>query len=191
MLRTNARTSRMNDSTRTRYSKFLSLVLRHQPQLIGLALDSQGWADTADLLRRCAAHGRAISVAELHDLVATSPKQRFALSDDGSRIRANQGHSVDVALGYAPATAPALLYHGTVAAVRNAIERDGLSKMQRHHVHLSPDEATARIVGGRRGAPVILRIDAAAMQRDGYVFYCSDNGVWLTEHVPPKYIRWP
>jgi len=176
---------------RTRYSKFLSLVLRHQPQLIGLTLDSQGWADTAELLRRCAAQRYAITPAQLQDLVATSPKQRFALSDDGRRIRANQGHSIDVELGYAPATAPDVLYHGTIAAVRNAIERDGLLKMQRHHVHLSPDEATARIVGGRRGPPVILHIDAAAMQRDGHIFFCSSNGVWLSEHVPPTYIRWP
>lgn len=178
----------MTPAARTAASKFLSFVLRHRPDSIGLALDPHGWASVDELLARAAEHGRPLSRGELEELVATSPKRRFALSDDGTRIRASQGHSVEVDLGYAPAVPPARLFHGTVASALPAIRAGGLRRMKRHHVHLSADEATARAVGARRGSPVILEIDAAAMQRDGHVFLVSANGVWLTEEVPPRYV---
>ncbi len=181
----------MADREKTRLGKFLSLVLRHQPELVGVTLDAAGWVAVDELLAACRAHGTPIDHALLLELVATSPKQRFALSDDGARIRASQGHSVEVDLGYQPAEPPETLYHGTVAASLDAIRAGGLSRMERHHVHLSPDAETARAVGGRRGAPIILRVAAGAMHRAGHVFYRSANGVWLTEHVPPAFIEVP
>ncbi|HEU5057417.1 MAG TPA: RNA 2'-phosphotransferase [Kofleriaceae bacterium] len=176
---------------RTRVSKFLSLVLRHRPEVIGLELDPAGWAEIDALLERCRAHGRPLSRELLEEIVATSPKQRFAISDDGRRVRASQGHSLEVELGYAPSQPPALLFHGTVAASLPAIRAGGLQKMGRHHVHLSPDAATARAVGMRRGPPVVLAIAAGRMHRAGHLFFRSANGVWLTEHVPPGYIQFP
>jgi putative RNA 2'-phosphotransferase len=173
----------------TATSKFLSFVLRHEPGAVGLALGDGGWVEIDRLLEGCRAHGRPLSREVLETVVATSPKQRFAISDDGLRIRASQGHSVEVDLAYEPATPPETLFHGTVAAALPAIRAGGLSKMARHHVHLSPDEATARIVGMRRGAPVVLRVAAGRMHRDGHVFFVSANGVWLTEHVPPEYLE--
>ncbi len=172
-------------------SKFLSFVLRHQPESIGLTLDANGWVDVAQLLAQCQAHGRPISLHTLRHVVTTNPKQRFAFSLDELRIRANQGHSVDVDLGYAPAAPPVLLFHGTVAACLDAVRIEGLRKMSRHHVHLSPDIATAQLVGGRRGSPVLLKVSAARMHSQGRIFYLSTNGVWLTEHVPPEFIEFP
>jgi putative RNA 2'-phosphotransferase len=119
----------------------------------------------------------------------TNPKGRFALSEDGTRIRASQGHSVEVELGYQPAVPPEVLYHGTVAAALAPIEEQGLLKMRRHHVHLSADVDTARAVGGRRGRPVVLRVRAGEMHRQGHTFYLSQNGVWLTDHVPPGFLE--
>ena len=179
----------MNPQQATRLSKFLSLHLRHQPEALGLVLEPGGWVPVAALLAACAAHGQPLSLAELHELVAGSDKQRFAFDETGQRIRAQQGHSVAVELALAPAVPPAVLYHGTVAAALPAIRREGLQKMRRHHVHLSPDEETARRVGQRRGQPLLLRVDAAAMQQAGYVFYQSGNGVWLTDAVPPEFLK--
>ncbi|HET9956099.1 MAG TPA: RNA 2'-phosphotransferase [Polyangiaceae bacterium] len=178
----------MDDEQRTASSKFLSYVLRHEPGAIGVALDAKGWVDIDVLLAGCAKHGRAISRAELDEVVINSPKQRFAISEDGRRIRANQGHSVSVDLGYEPVAPPDVLFHGTVARRLPSIREKGLRSMQRHHVHLSADEATARIVGSRRGKPVILRIDARAMLGAGHVFFLTPNGVWLTESVPSPFI---
>jgi putative RNA 2'-phosphotransferase len=172
-------------------SKFLSFVLRHQPESIGIKLDAGGWVAVDTLLARCRAHGRPLSRETLETIVATSPKRRFALSDDGTRIRASQGHSVAVELGYAPAAPPECLYHGTVASSLPAIRKGGLQRMKRHHVHLSTEAETAHAVGARRGRPVILRIAAGRMHRDGHVFYLSANGVWLTDHVPPQYVDEP
>ncbi len=176
---------------KTRTSKFLSYVLRHPPAALDLTLDAHGWVDVDLLLERCRAHGRAISRALLTAVVADNAKQRFALSEDGARIRASQGHSVEVDLAYAPASPPATLFHGTTAAAVAAIRAGGLRKMTRHHVHLSPDTPTAIRVGGRRGKPVLLAVDAARMHADGHVFYVSANGVWLTEHVPAEYLAFP
>jgi putative RNA 2'-phosphotransferase len=173
----------------TRISKFLSLVLRHEPQRIGIVLDDAGWTDVAALLEAAAAHGVVITRDELAHVVATSDKQRFAL--DGDRIRANQGHSVEVDLALPPATPPALLYHGTVERVLHGIRELGLLKRERHHVHLSPDVATANKVGGRRGKPVVLAIRAGEMASAGHAFFCSENNVWLVEHVPPQFIDFP
>jgi putative RNA 2'-phosphotransferase len=174
-----------------RTSKFLSLVLRHEPERIGIVLDESGWTDIAALLAAAAAHGVAITRAELDEVVATSDKQRFALSPDGTRIRANQGHSVDVELGLAPATPPDRLYHGTVARFVESIRELGILKGSRHHVHLSADEDTARRVGGRRGAPVVLGVRAGEMAAAGHAFFRSENGVWLVEHVPPEFVELP
>lgn len=178
----------MADAKLVRTSKFLSLVLRHQPELIGITLDAAGWVSVSDLLRACGEHGRAITLEELREVVATNDKQRFAFSDDGERIRASQGHSVTVELGYTPAAPPEFLFHGTVEKFLPSIRKGGLKKGARHHVHLSPDEETARRVGQRRGRPFILKVSSGRMHRDGHSFFLSTNGVWLTEHVPPAYL---
>ena len=179
----------MDEKQRTQISKFLSLVLRHQPEAAGVVLDDAGWVEVDKLLQGCARAGRPISRAQLEEVVATSPKQRFALSTDGQRIRANQGHSVEVELGYAPATPPATLFHGTHEGVVGAIMGQGLLPMGRHHVHLSGDEHTASVVGARHGKSVVFVVDAAAMHAQGHTFFQSDNGVWLTDRVPVAYLR--
>jgi putative RNA 2'-phosphotransferase len=171
-----------------RVSKFLSLVLRHDPRRIGIRLDDAGWTGVSELLAACAAHGVSITRAELTALVAASDKQRFALSADGQRIRANQGHSVDVDLQLVAVAPPATLYHGTVASAISSIRKGGLVRGERHHVHLSADVETASRVGARRGKPVILTVRAADMAAAGHVFYRSANGVWLVEHVPAEFI---
>lgn len=176
------------DVSLIRASKFLSLVLRHEPQKIGLQLDAQGWADIADLLQRLAEHGHALDRADLQRLVQTNDKQRFALSEDGLRIRASQGHSIAVDLGLQPLEPPPWLYHGTVPSFLESIATQGLRPGERQHVHLSLDRQTAQQVGSRRGAPVILSVDAGRMHAEGHRFYRSANGVWLTDHVPLRYI---
>jgi putative RNA 2'-phosphotransferase len=171
-----------------RVSKRLSFVLRHRPDSIGLLLDGAGWADVEELLTALAVRGTALSRPELECVVATNDKRRFAFDPTGTRIRASQGHSVPVALGYAPEPPPAVLFHGTVEGNLAAIRADGLRPGARHAVHLSADVATARRVGGRRGRPVVLRVDAADMAADGAVFTRSANGVWLVDGVPPRYL---
>jgi putative RNA 2'-phosphotransferase len=178
----------MDEKTRTEISKFLSFVLRHRPDAAGVTLDEGGWVDVELLLRGCADSGHRISRDELVEVVATSPKQRFAFSDDGLRIRANQGHSTDVELGYEAAEPPDVLFHGTVARALPSIRERGLQRMDRHHVHLSGDEATARAVGARRGKAVVLCIDARGMRAAGHTFYRTPNGVWLTDEVPNAFI---
>jgi putative RNA 2'-phosphotransferase len=169
-------------------SKRLSYVLRHAPASIGLSLDAAGWVDVDDLLAALAAHGTPLSRAQLDDVVARNDKQRFALDPTGTRIRASQGHSVPVQLGYGTSDPPAELFHGTVERFLPAILADGLRPGNRHAVHLSADVATARRVGGRRGRPVVLRVDAAAMAAVGATFTRSDNGVWLVDAVPARYL---
>ncbi|GGU36334.1 putative RNA 2'-phosphotransferase [Lentzea flava] len=167
-----------------RLSKRMSKALRHQPERVGLTLDANGWVPVADLLRAL-----KIGEAELREVVARNDKQRFTI--DGDRIRANQGHSVEVDLGLPTAIPPDTLFHGTVAQFLDAILRDGLRPMARHDVHLSPDRETARRVGARRGQPVILTVDAKAMSEAGHEFRLSANGVWLTAHVPAEYLTAP
>ncbi|MFH9012934.1 RNA 2'-phosphotransferase [Streptomyces sp. NPDC017943] len=179
----------MDERRTVKVSKYLSKHLRHQPERIGLTLDEAGWVEIDTLIAAAAAHGFRFSRDELDQAVATNDKRRFAV--EGSRIRASQGHSVEVDLGLSPATPPAHLYHGTVARHLEAIRAEGLRPMNRHAVHLSPDRETATRVGARRGRPVVLGVDAAAMHRDGHVFQVSENGVWLTEAVPPEYLRFP
>ena len=170
-------------------SKFLSLVLRHQPERIGLKLDPAGWISVEELLEACNSHGFTLTIDELEAVVAGNDKQRFSFSDDELRIRANQGHSVCIELGYQPITPPEVLYHGTVERFLRSILASGLSKGKRHHVHLSANIETAQKVGSRRGPPVILKVMSGRMHRDGYPFYCSQNGVWLTDKVPSDYLE--
>ncbi len=173
---------------RTRVSRRLSFVLRHDPGSVGISLDEKGWVDIGVLLEALAADGLVLTRRELDGLVAADDKQRFGLDEGGTRIRANQGHSVAVDLGLAVAVPPPTLYHGTVAAALESIAVRGLLRGQRHHVHLSPDTASARRVGARRGSPVALTVDAAAMSEAGIPFFRSANGVWLTAHVPARYL---
>ncbi|WP_047249365.1 RNA 2'-phosphotransferase [Chromobacterium subtsugae] len=173
------------------HSRFISLVLRHQPQAIGLALDEQGWASLDDLVAKARAAGRQLSREVVLDIVRDSDKQRFAISADGLRIRANQGHSVRVDLGLAAQAAPPRLFHGTARRFLAAIRAEGLRPGQRHHVHLSDSAELAASVGARHGAPVVLTVDAAAMQRAGLAFYQSANGVWLADAVPPQFLAFP
>ncbi|HEX8550729.1 MAG TPA: RNA 2'-phosphotransferase [Abditibacteriaceae bacterium] len=172
-------------------SKFLSLILRHQPQIIGLSLDAHGWADVEDLLARANANGKRLSRAIIEEVVAKNEKKRFALSDDGQRIRANQGHSVQVDVELEAVTPPEILYHGTATRFLASIQAQGLMRGNRLHVHLSADEATAINVGKRHGKPVVLRVRAGAMHKLGRAFYLSANGVWLCAEVPPEFLEFP
>ncbi|GAA0220547.1 RNA 2'-phosphotransferase [Actinomadura nitritigenes] len=168
-------------------SKYLAKHLRHRPERIGLTLDAGGWARVPDLLDAAARHGFPFTRAELEHVVAVNDKRRYAL--DGDRIRAVQGHSIDVDLGLPAVPPPELLYHGTTDAAAPAIRREGLRRMDRHAVHLSPDPETARRVGARRGRPVVLVVEAGRMAADGHEFRVSANGVWLAGAVPPEYLR--
>jgi putative RNA 2'-phosphotransferase len=172
-------------------SKFLSFVLRHKPQAIGITLDAEGWVAVDELLAAAVRHGQSITRQQLEEVVATNDKQRFSFSADGRLIRANQGHSIEVDLGLVPVEPPELLYHGTVARFLDSIREKGLVRGKRHHVHLSADRDTAARVGQRRGRPVVLVIEARCMRGDGHAFFQSENGVWLTEAVPPAYLQFP
>lgn len=172
-----------------RVSKFLSLVLRHKPESIGLTLDEGGWAQVDDLIACAGNNGISLDRWLIFEVVASNDKQRFRLSDDRLRIRASQGHSIAVDLGLVPVPPPAVLYHGTATRFLDAILREGLRPSGRQHVHLSGDERTAVTVGRRHGAPVVLRVAAGRMGVDGFVFYRSDNGVWLTDRVPASYLE--
>jgi len=173
----------------TSTSKFLSLILRHKPEEIGLTLDPNGWASIEELIALAAARGTQLSRAQIETIVAESDKQRFAISADGTKIRANQGHSVGIALGLAPQTPPEQLFHGTATRFLDSIRASGLHSASRQHVHLSSDLSTAEKVGSRHGKPVILTVESGQMARDGHLFYLSENGVWLTDAVPAKYLK--
>ncbi len=172
-------------------SKLLSYVLRHHPEEAGVTLDPQGWVEVDALLAGLTARGTVLSRTDLDRIVATDGKRRYAYSEDGARIRASQGHSVDVDLGYAPAVPPPVLYHGTAERFLASILATGLERRARHHVHLSAAIATARQVGGRHGRAVVLHVDAARMHGDGFAFFVTANGVWLVESVPPGYLAVP
>ncbi|WP_405599784.1 RNA 2'-phosphotransferase [Streptomyces sp. NBC_01410] len=183
-------TTGATDERRTvKVSKYLSKHLRHQPERIGITLDENGWVAVEELMRAAAAHGFRFTRAELDHVVAVNDKRRFTI--DGTRIRANQGHTVEVDLDLPTAEPPEYLYHGTVARSLDAIRAEGLRPMKRHHVHLSPDRETATRVGARRGRPVVLSVDAGAMHRAGHLFRVSANGVWLADAVPPEFLRFP
>jgi len=172
-------------------SKFLSYVLRHRPDEIGLTLDANGWALVSDLIERSKSASVHLTLDSIREIVRSSDKQRFALSDDGTKIRANQGHSVDVNLALEPKQPPEFLYHGTATRFLDAIRREGLKPMSRQHVHLSPDEVTATKVGQRHGKPVVLRIRSGEMWRAGQLFYLSANGVWLTDKIAIEFLEIP
>ena len=177
------------DKKLVRASKFLSLVLRHKPEAIGVTLDNEGWVDIDELLAAARANGTTIPRTTLDEVVYTNDKQRFAFSADGLRIRANQGHSIDVDLKLNPLIPPPILFHGTATRFLESIRASGLDKRNRQFVHLSATEETARSVGSRHGKPVILTILAGPMASAGHAFYLSRNGVWLTDQVPCEFIR--
>lgn len=179
------------DPALRRASKFLSLVLRHDPARVGLALDGGGWVAVDDLLSAMTEAGLALDRATLERVVAENEKQRFAFDAGGTRIRANQGHSIPVDLGLVPLVPPAELFHGTADRFVADIRHVGLLPGSRTHVHLSADVATARQVGGRHGRPVVLRVAAAAMHDAGHQFWRAENGVWLAAHVPAEYLTIP
>jgi putative RNA 2'-phosphotransferase len=181
----------MTDKESIKTSKFLSLILRHEPERVGLKLGEAGWVGVNELLQAVNANGVALTLEELRHIVATSDKKRYALSEDGQQIRASQGHSVEVDLQYPPQTAPEVLYHGTATRFLDGIRKDGLQRMERHDVHLSAETKVTLQVGGRHGKPVLLTIRAGEMHRAGFVFRCSANGVWLVDHVPPQFIEFP
>ncbi|MFT3736849.1 MAG: RNA 2'-phosphotransferase [Rhodocyclaceae bacterium] len=172
-------------------SKFLSFILRHKPEDIGLVLDAQGWASIEELMLRAGQHGTRLDRELIEEVVETSDKRRFIISDDGERIRANQGHSIPVDLGLVPVSPPDLLFHGTATRFVEAIRVEGLLPRARHHVHLSANRETAAAVGTRHGKLAMLEIRSGDMARAGHPFYVSVNGVWLVDAVPAEFIRFP
>lgn len=178
----------MNQTQQKRIGKFISLILRHEPEKIGLQLDNAGWADVDELLAGLKRKNREISFAQLQELVASNDKQRYSFNEDQTRIRANQGHSLKLDLQLEARDPPAQLYHGTATRFLETILEQGIVRGERHHVHLSSEEITAHHVGSRHGRPVVLTIESGAMVKQGHVFYCSENLVWLTDHVPAEFI---
>lgn len=173
----------------TQISKFLSLVLRHQPETIGIELDLNGWTDIELLIEKVNAHGIIFDKETLYHIVETNSKKRFAFNEKQDKIRASQGHSVEIELGYTNQKPPKILFHGTSEKSLESILNSGLEKRSRQHVHLSIDIETATKVGQRHGKPVILEISAEEMYNDNFIFYISDNSVWLTDSVPTKYLK--
>jgi putative RNA 2'-phosphotransferase len=174
-----------------RYSKFLSKVLRHKPQSIGLALDANGWANVDELLACAQRAGVHLTRELLERVVAENDKQRFAFDDAHTKIRANQGHSIQVDLQLEPQTPPDILYHGTAQKFLPSIRAEGLKPLNRNQVHLSADAVTATKVGARHGEPVVLMVKAREMFQQSFLFYLSANGVWLTDRVPQEFIEFP
>lgn len=172
----------------TRIGKFLSLVLRHQPDTIGITLDQHGWADVGELLTKVNDYGIKLDHQLLNHIVETNAKKRYAFNHTRDKIRASQGHSIAVDLGYKAQQPPEVLYHGTAENSAPAIVQTGIEKRNRQHVHLSFDIETAIKVGQRHGKPFVFKVLAKQMYADGFQFYISDNGVWLTDNVPPKYL---
>jgi len=183
------RESAINDKRRVTISKYLSRHLRHHPKEIGLTLEPGGWVTVADLLKAAGKQRFPIAPVELAEVVSKCDKQRFAFDDTGLKIRANQGHSTAVDIPRVKVSPPDTLFHGTAARNESLILAGGLLKMSRHHVHLSADPHTARLVGARHGKPLLFVIESARMAADGFAFFRSENGVWLTDHVPPAYLR--
>jgi len=169
-------------------SKFLSLVLRHKPEVIGLNLDENGWAETQDLLEKLEINNKKINLKELEEVVSNNDKKRFAFNVDKTKIRASQGHSVQVNLGYTSVEPPQILFHGTATRFLDSIQKQGLLKGNRHQVHLSKNLNTATNVGSRHGNVVVLKVKALEMHKAGFEFFVSENQVWLTDHVPIEYL---
>lgn len=179
----------MDSKEKEKVSKFLSLVLRHKPEVIKMQLDINGWADVNDLIVKSQQAGVDLNFETLVDIVDTSEKARFAFNESRNRIRANQGHSLTVDLEFSPVEPPEILYHGTATRFVSSIMETGLRKGERHHVHLSKDLATALSVGKRHGKPHIWKVFSGLMYKAGFQFYISKNGVWLTENVPVTYLE--
>ena len=178
----------MTDQENKHLSKKLSYILRHHPDSIGLVLDKNGWANVEELLEKLNASGTSVNLENLREVVSTNAKQRFSFDEGVNRIRANQGHSINIALGLASVKPPSILYHGTATVNREAILSQGLTRQQRQHVHLSADISTAIQVGQRHGKPFIFEVDTKAMHAAGFTFFRSENNVWLTDHVPPQFL---
>ncbi|MDF1698029.1 MAG: RNA 2'-phosphotransferase [Saprospiraceae bacterium] len=170
-------------------SKFLSLILRHKPQTIGLTLDKNGWANVEELIEKAKTKKLFYTLEVLEEVVEQNNKKRFTFNEDKTKIRANQGHSLNVDMEFKPIAPPSTLYHGTSIRNIDSIRSTGIEKRNRQHVHLSHEESTAVNVGSRHGKPIVLHIDAAQMHEDGFHFYLSKNGVWLTDYIDPKYIK--
>jgi len=168
-------------------SKLLSMILRHKPEVIDIKLDAQGWAPVVSIVNGMKKIGKKVEISNILEIVRADAKGRYALKDNNTMIRANQGHSIKVDLGLVETTPPDVLYHGTIKKFFDIIKHEGLKPMKRHHVHLSGDEKTALAVGSRRGEPFLIYIDTKAMKNDNIKFYRSENGVWLTDFVDPKY----
>jgi len=182
----------MSKQQLTETSKFLSYVLRHEPGAIGLMLDQEGWMDIAALISGALQAGKHLDRELILQVVATNDKKRFAISADGLRIRAAQGHSTDsVSINYLEKAPPELLYHGTATRFLESIRKDGLLPGKRHHVHLSENAQTAAAVGQRYGKPIVLTVAASTMHRQGFKFFQAENGVWLTERVPAAFLKMP
>ena len=170
-------------------SKFISLVLRHHPEAAYIQLDEHGWADVEQLISGIKKTGRKINRQTLEEIVRTDEKQRYSFSEDKTLIRANQGHSISVDVGLKEQEPPEFLYHGTAAGFYESIKKQGIKPMSRLYVHLSKDIETAVNVGKRHGKPIVLKIHSGIMYQDGVSFYLSENGVWLTKKVEPKYFE--
>jgi len=179
----------ITDKELTHISKFLSLVLRHQPETIGIQLDQNGWTDVAELIEKASHHGMKFDRETLNHIVETNPKKRFAFNNTLERVRASQGHSVEIELGYTNQKPPEILFHGTGEKSVQSILNAGLEKRSRQHVHLSSNLETAIKVGQRHGKPFVFKVLAEQMHKDNFQFFLSDNGVWLTDHVPAKYLK--
>lgn len=181
----------MTKADQRKISKFLSLILRHKPEIVGITLDRRGYADTRELLSKLHYKGFEISPEQLKEVVENNDKKRFAFSEDFSRIRASQGHSIQVDLGLLELEPPEVLYHGTAASNLPSIKEQGIHKRSRQYVHLSVDIPTAIEVGSRHGKPVVLEIRAGEMHKQERRFFLSENGIWLTDEIPPEFITFP
>jgi len=179
----------LDEKDNIQISKFLSLVLRHQPEKIGILLNENGWTDVYKLIFQASKNGVKLTKENLEQVVETNSKKRFSFNTEKTKIRANQGHSIKIDLGYQVQKPPEILYHGTSEKAIDSILKIGLDKRKRHHVHLSADTETAKEVGKRHGKPVVFLVDSAAMHQNGFEFYMSANKVWLTEEVPVKYLK--
>ncbi len=179
----------MSKSKDTEVSKFISLILRHKPESIGISLDEHGWADVKELIDGINKSNHTLDMERLERIVAEDKKQRYSFNEDKTLIRANQGHSIPVDVELKEVEPPETLYHGTGEKYTSSIDEQGLIPKSRLYVHLSGDEQTAKNVGTRHGKPVIYTVKSGQMQRDGYIFYRSVNGVWLTKEVPVKYLE--
>ncbi len=178
----------MNEKDKKRIGKFISLVLRHEPEFIELEMDEQGWVNVDELIAKCALKRISFTKLQLEEIVETNDKKRYSFNSDRTRIRANQGHSVDIELGLIALQPPEYLYHGTADRFIASILEKGIQKMSRQHVHLSKDKETAVKVGSRHGRPYVLTVMSGKMYQNGIRFYQSENGVWLTDCVSPEYL---